>query len=239
MINDNFGQKRVLFAGEYTFDGNNFILMRASFAENAYLEPALNQLIAKKTISIDIPFVYEYIKNNSSNGAVKSVGICDIISTKISPISCSAQNASFMSKDTSITFSFNGYKISSISSDDASVTDTLRTRLGETITTQENIGTVIRDLIKSLSPDSSSADASSGVDTTQFTIIGKFKQFFGVIPDNISPNGNIYIVEFKLENIALVAGVDTNNNYKMFPIGVKSNGKVTRVNNFSLNLTNV
>ena len=69
------------------------------------------------------------------------------------------------------------------------------------------------------------------MDTNQFTIISKFKQFFDVTPENINLNGKVYIIEFSLKNIVFVAAMDISNNYKLFPIAVQQGDQLVRINN--------
>ncbi|MBP6910097.1 hypothetical protein KBC03_00660 [Patescibacteria group bacterium] len=66
-LNDN-DNKKVLFGGTYLFRDDNFLLTHATFPQAPELEVAMNNLIAQNTITItiDIPFVYEFIKNNSN-----------------------------------------------------------------------------------------------------------------------------------------------------------------------------
>lgn len=129
----------------------------------------------------------------------------------------------------------------SISTNDVALTEQLTTTLNGKITTQENIGTVIRDLVKiaaDYTNNQPSTNVSTGIDTNQLTIISKFKQFFDVEPESITLNSGKYLTEFKLGDMTVLTAIDVQSNYKMFPIGIKRGSQVIRVNNFSLNLTN-
>lgn len=243
VVNTDGRERKVLFIGNYIFSNDSFILTSASFPQNTYLEVALNKLIREQQArSIDIPFVYEYIRNNSSDSqVVQTVSICDLISARIAWTECNTTSALFEEDTYRVVFMFEGYKIASISTQEDKLTDTLTSTLNGKITTQENIGTVIRDLIKLASNYNSGqqpTDVATGVDTNQFTIISKFRQFFGIAPESITLNSGKYLTEFKLGDMHIITAIDVQSNYKMFPIGIKRGGQVIRINNFSLNLTN-
>lgn len=78
----------------------------------------------------------------------------------------------------------------------------------------------------------------SSVDTNQFIVMSKLKQFLDVTPKNVNLNNGKYIVEFSLRGIDFVAAVDIANNYKVFPWAIRQEEKIFRINNLSLNLTN-
>lgn len=226
--------------GDYLFEDENFILTQARFPQSKYLETALNKLINEHSMSIDIPFVYEFIRNNS-NYASLDVSICDIIAVKVETDSCDDKGATIEDDNIIMKLVFNGYKIISVNTSNAAITSKLQSSLKSVITTQDNIATVIADLWKAAHPEDTKPSeelTGSTVDTNQFTIIGKIKQFMGVSPDSINLSSGKYIVEFTLAGIKFVAAVDISNNYKMFPIAVKKGDEVIRVNNLSLNLTN-
>lgn len=145
----NNGQKKVPFIGKYLYKDDNFILAEALFPQNDYLELSLNKLIVENTRLIDIAFVYEYIRNNSADGgAVKTLTICDVIAARIGWKECNPREARLERGDYSVLFSFDGYKITNISTNDDILTQQLIATLNGSITTQENIGLIIRDLMK-------------------------------------------------------------------------------------------
>lgn len=96
-VNTDGRERKVLFIGNYIFSGDSFILTDASFPQNTYLEVALNKLIREQQAkSIDIPFVYEYIRNNSSDSqVVQMVNICDLVSARIAWTECNATRVLF------------------------------------------------------------------------------------------------------------------------------------------------
>lgn len=242
IVNSNGQEKKILFIGDYLFENENFILRYAAFPQSPYLETALNKLIREDTVEVDIPFVYEFIRNNSDYTAA-TVSICDIIGTRTTPIECSEREAIFDADNIRIKLTFDGYRITSLNTSDGNTTTRLRTSLSNVITTQNNIASIIAELIKAAKNDNTTPDnevlTGSSVDTNQFIIISKFKQFFDITPTSINLNGGKYITEFTLGGIDFVAAVDIANNYKVFPIAIQEGDQVIRVNNLSLNLTNV
>lgn len=94
IVNSDEEERKVLFVGDYIFENENFILTYASFPQSPYLETSLNKLINEHTVEVDIPFVYEFIRNNSDSASI-AVTICDIISTRITPLDCSSNEAIF------------------------------------------------------------------------------------------------------------------------------------------------
>ncbi|MBP6910096.1 hypothetical protein KBC03_00655 [Patescibacteria group bacterium] len=109
------------------------------------------------------------------------------------------------------------------------------------ITTQSNIASTLQSIMKIVYPEKPKDEIGTGstVDPNQFTILSKFKEFLAVSPEKITLSDGKYIVEFRLGETKFVAAVDMENNYKMFPIAVKIGEKITRINNLSLNLTNI
>ena len=142
-----------------------------------------------------------------------------------------------------ITIEFDEYKIVRVETNNASITAKLNNSIKNAITTQNNIGVIVEQLIKTAQPNeipTSDDDSSTGstVDTNQFTLISKFKQFFDVTPESINLNSGKYIVEFEMAGIKFVGAVDIANNYKIFPLAIQHGDQIVRVNNLSLNLTN-
>lgn len=234
--NDN---KKVLFGGKYLFREDNFLLIDSTFPQNPELEVALNNLIAQDTIAIDIPFVYEFIKNNSNAGA--KLSICELISARLSPKQCSSATALFDDGVTRILVKFDGYKIATITTNNEALTEKIQTSLQGVITTPSNIASTLVNIMKIVYPEKPKDDIGTGstVDPNEFTIISKLREFFGVVPDKITLSNDKYITEFKLGEYKFIAAIDIANNYKMFPIAMKFTDKVVRINNLSLNLTNV
>lgn len=194
-------------------------------------------------MQIDIPFVYEFVKNNYAN-AERSVALCDILNARVSLNSCTNSSAVYDDGEIRIVFVFDGYRITAINGSNSTLTTKLRQAIGDVITTQSNIGVIIDEII-TLGKDTNSPTTGSEeltgsvVDTNQFTIIGKFKQFLDVAPESITMSNGSYLVEFSLFGIDFITVVDITNNYKLFPIGIKkSESEVVRINNLSLNLIN-
>lgn len=242
LIDSNGQEKKILFAGDYLFEDENFILTSASFPQSTYLESALNRLIKQHTLNIDIPFVYEFIKNNNDYASVH-VSVCDIVTSRVNLVSCDNITGVYEQDDgLRIVITFDEYKIVSISTNNAGITAKLNNSLRNVITTQNNIAVIVEQLIETAQPteipDDSTALTGSSVDTNQFTLISKFKQYFDVTPESINLNSGRYIVEFELNNIPFVGAVDIANNYKVFPLAIQQGDQLIRINNLSLNLTN-
>lgn len=233
---------QVLFVGDYIFKDNVFVLTKARFPQNSYLESTLASLIAQKTLDIDIPFVYEFIKNNGTTTAV-TLNVCDLLAPRTLNITqCSPTVALFSYRGKVVRINFDGYKIGSLVSNDSNIQAELRAKLQGVITTQGNIGPVLEELLKEV-PGSSNPQPSdnetSPVDTNQFTIMSKFKQYLGVTPKSVNMVEGKYIVTFAMRSdLVLIAAVDVGNNYKLSPVAILQGDVPTRVNNFSLNLTN-
>ncbi len=85
-------EKKILFNGKYEFKNDVFVLASASFPQSAYLETTLNKLIQNPAINVDVPYVYEFVKNNITYASAK-VSVCDILSIKNKPNSCSDKAA--------------------------------------------------------------------------------------------------------------------------------------------------
>lgn len=245
IVNDNGEEKKVLFVGDYLFDNEDFTLTYAEFPQSSYLETSLNKLIKQRTMFIDIPFVYEFIKNNVWYES-QNVSICDIITARREPKTCNDNLATFIAWDDTINLSFNGYTITNIDSNNSTLATTLKQEIEWIITTQNNIWGIIDDLIKTAlgenttvgSTTETESETNNAIDTNQFTIISKFKQYFDITPEKIEANSGKYLVEFSLDNIDFVGLLDIQNNYKLFPVAIQQWGATTRVNNLSLNLTN-
>lgn|GEM_PF-3796200 len=242
LIEDDGEEKKVLFIGDYVFQDNDFTLTSASFPQSSHLESALNGLIKDRLVDIDIPFVYEFIRNNNSYTSA-NIPICDLIGDKNDLASCTNARAVYDDGKIRIIISFEGYKIVGVSTTDSKITQKLRNDLIGVITTQSNISATITALIRVAKGDVTSEEepeptTSGGIDTNEFTIISKFKKYLDVTPQRINLSDDKYIVEFSLSNIEFIAAVDIKNNYKVFPIAIQKGDTVIRVNNLSLNLTN-
>ena len=236
-------EKKVLFVGNYTYAEETFTLVRATFPQSQYLGTMLNKLIKTSTTPIDIAFVYEFVKNNNGN-ASKAVSLCDVIEWgAYVPNECSDTSARFIQNETTITFAFNGYRITSVTTNVAATTVLLRQKLTGVITTQNNIASIIEELIGLTKEDESAWEPTQStwsiLDTNEFTIISKFKKFLQVTPEKITMSEWKYLVEFIMDDTTFIAAVDIKNNYKLSPVVIKQWEEYIRINNFSLNLTNV
>lgn len=242
LVDSNGQERKVLFVGDYLFENETFTLMSASFPQSTYLESSLNRLINQNTMEIDIPFVYEFIKNNIDYASVR-VWVCDIVTARVDLQSCDGEIGVYEDDaGLRITIWFDEYKITRVEANNASITAKLNNSIQNVITTQNNIWVIVEQIIKTAQPTeiptNTDTQTGSSVDTNQFTLISKFKQFLDVTPDSINLNWGKYIVEFELANITFVAAVDIANNYKIFPLGIQKGDQVVRINNLSLNLTN-
>ena len=142
-------QSQVSFVGDYVFKDNQFLLSSASFPDNPQLSAIITNSIAGNP-QIGISFIYELIQNNSNPSA--KLSICDLLGLqRVTVQNCTPNNVLIEGSLGSVSIGIQGYQISSITSDNATLQASLRTSSASIITTQQNIVGVIQAFITAAS----------------------------------------------------------------------------------------